>query len=188
MNLTHRLEGKIGQNRVLTPRFREGQVVNKEKIPVAINLVVIDGVVKDAALRYDQQSKPELRCTLVQTTVGPEGQLWQSYWPCCAVATAAERLASEIEDGQHVVITSGKLAYRKRTVKGVEQSRIEVLVWQVDRLTTPLPHAHEPEAESPHEGGEVASRSEAPGPVETKQGKRRYPKALQQPWTPEPAN
>lgn len=102
---------------------------------LSINQIIIDGVVKHLALKYDDAGKPETRWTLVQTTHGPEGRVYEAFWPCCAVATSAERLAAEIEDGQHIVITSAKLAYRKRNIKGVEQSRIEVLVWQIDRIS-----------------------------------------------------
>ena len=97
---------------------------------MSINLTVQDGVVKSPALRYDSNSKPELCFTLVQTEKD-----WPLYLPCTAVGAAAERLASEIEDGQHIVISSGKLCYRKRTTKLGEQSRMEILVWQVDRLS-----------------------------------------------------
>jgi len=140
---------------------------------LSINLVVIDGVAEHVALRYDDQGKPELRLTLVQTTTGPEEQAWTSYWPCCAVGAAAERLASEIEDGQHLIVTSGKLTYKKRTVKGVEQSRMEILVWSVDRLSTPLPPAHEA---SPEYGGGV---DEGALPTQAPRAPRRrpYPKA-----------
>jgi hypothetical protein len=98
-----------------------------------INVVVADGIVENLALRYDANSKPECRFTLHQEENG-----YPLYVPCCAVGQAAERLAGELEDGMHVVITSGKLCYRKRTTaKHGEVSRMEVLVWGVDRLTTP---------------------------------------------------
>jgi hypothetical protein len=47
---------------------------------------------------------------------------------CCASGAAATRLAETLEDGQHIVVTSGKLCYRKRTTKAGEQSRLEILV------------------------------------------------------------
>jgi hypothetical protein len=97
---------------------------------MAINLVVQDGIVQHPALRYDSNSKPESRFTLVQTEKD-----WPLYLPCPAVGSAAERLASEIEDGQHIVITSAKLAYRKRATKAGKVSRLEILVWAVDQLT-----------------------------------------------------
>jgi hypothetical protein len=104
---------------------------------MSINLVVLDGVVKSLALKYDSQSRPELRFTLAQETggVNEHGQPWVSWWPCCASGPTAERLAGELEDGQHVVITRGKLCYRKRSLKSGEVSRIEILVWQTERLS-----------------------------------------------------
>ena len=79
--------------------------------------------------------RPELRFTLEQTEHATDGKPWTLYLPCVAVGSAAERLASEIEDGQHVVISSGKLCYRKRQTKLGEQSRMEILVWSIDRLS-----------------------------------------------------
>jgi hypothetical protein len=118
---------------------------------MAINLVVQSGQVKNLALRYAADGKPELRFTLIQQ----EGT-WPLYLPCCAVGAAAERLASEIDADMPIVISSGRLCYRKRANKsGVEASRMEILVWSVDRLTT-LPQ----EERSPHaEGGGAVHRT-----------------------------
>jgi hypothetical protein len=91
-------------------------------IVVALNLVVVDGVVQSPALRYDVNSKPEFRFTLRQIEKD-----WPLYLPCRAVGAAAERLASAFDEGQHVVITSDKLCYRKRQTKLGEQSRLEIL-------------------------------------------------------------
>jgi hypothetical protein len=104
---------------------------------MSVNLVVIDGTIKGLSLKYDSESKPELRFTLAQETGGynEHGHPWVSYWPCCASGATAERLAGELEDGQHIVITSGKLVYRKRSTKTGDQSRMEILVWQIDRLS-----------------------------------------------------
>ena len=90
---------------------------------MACNLVVVDGIVKSLALRFDSQARPELRFTLEQQENG--FSLWL---PCCASGAAATRLAETLEDGQHIVVTSGKLCYRKRTMKAGEQSRLEILV------------------------------------------------------------
>ena len=48
---------------------------------MAINLVVLDGVVKSLAMKYDAQSRPELRWTLAQETGGynEHGQPWVSW-------------------------------------------------------------------------------------------------------------
>jgi hypothetical protein len=46
----------------------------------------------------------------------------------CAVGQAALRLTEELEDGLPVVVTAGKLCYRKRQTMLGEQSRLEILV------------------------------------------------------------
>jgi hypothetical protein len=97
---------------------------------MSLNLVVLDGVASHVALRYDEHSKPELRFTLTQTEKD-----WPLYLPCFSPGAAGERLAAEIEEGQHVVVTSGKLTYRKRDTKAGPQSRLEILVWSIDRLS-----------------------------------------------------
>ena len=91
------------------------------------------GIVQHPALRYDEHSKPEFRFTLQQME-----KEWPLYLPCFSPGAAGERLASEIDEGDHVVITSGKLAYRKRQTKAGEVSHLEILVWAVDRLPTSL--------------------------------------------------
>jgi single-stranded DNA-binding protein len=151
---------------------------------MAVNIVVQDGVVKSPTLRYATDGKPEFRFTLVQ-----QEKDWPLYLPCCAVGAAAERLASEIEDGQHVVISSGKLCYRKRTTKAGEQSRMEILCWQVDRLSesTGPGQADTPERTNGLEPAAVnlGNTGAVPGP---KARKPRLPKHLQRPWQPEHAN
>jgi hypothetical protein len=101
---------------------------------MSINIVVLDGVASHLALRYDEQSRPELRFTLTHTDHATDGKPWTSYWPCCAAGSAATRLAEEIEEGMHITLTSAKLCYRKRDGKAGLQSRMEILVWQVDRV------------------------------------------------------
>jgi hypothetical protein len=118
-----------------------------------LNLVVASGVVKSLALKYDTQSRPELRFTLKQP-----GD-WTLYLPCCASGSAAERLAGEIEDGQHIIVTSGKLCYRKRTTKLGEQSRMEILVWTVDRLSELAQVARTDQDEGRGPGGRTADAS-----------------------------
>jgi single-stranded DNA-binding protein len=146
---------------------------------MSINLVLEDGIVKSLSLKYDSQSRPELRWTLVQTEKD-----WPLYLPCCAVGAAAERLASELEDGQHIVVTSGKLCYRKRDGKAGPQSRMEILVWAVDRLTsadalTPAPSA-EPNSTSEEPALNLGQSGEPPS---KKPRKPRYAR-----WKPEHAN
>jgi hypothetical protein len=150
---------------------------------MAINLVVLDGVVKSLALKYDQQLRPELRFTLEQTEHATDGKPWTLYLPCVAVGSAAERLASEIEDGQHVVISSGKLCYRKRQTKLGEQSRMEILVWSIDRLSASTGPTQADTGEANSMSAEVACNLEDAGAVPGhKARKPRLPKHLQQPW------
>jgi hypothetical protein len=149
---------------------------------MAINLVVLDGVVKQLAMKYDSQSRPELRFTLQQETggVNEHGQPWVSWWPCCASGPTAERLAGELEDGQHVVITSGKLVYRKRALKTGDQSRIEILVWQTERLSASPAAETSPGAAADSVSDGSTLPQEDASMSETQKGKPRYPK-----WRPE---
>ena len=145
---------------------------------MAINLVVQDGVVKSPGLRYATDGKPEFRFTLIQTEKD-----WPLYRPCCAVGAAAERLASEIEDGQHVVISSGKLCYRKRQTKLGEQSRMEILVWACDRLSESTGPGQADAPESTSGLDEPASPINDAEPVPGhKARKRATPRHLRQPW------
>jgi single-stranded DNA-binding protein len=155
---------------------------------MSINLTVQDGVVKSPALRYDSNSKPELRFTLVQTE-----RDWPLYLPCTAVGAAAERLASEIEDGQHIIVTSGKLCYRKRqTQKSGEVSRLEILVWSVDVLAG-VDHQEISETTAPNSmSEELSSRVEAASVPHGAEERARAPKArrprlpkhVKEPWVP----
>jgi hypothetical protein len=148
---------------------------------MGINVVLLDGIIKGLSLKYDSQSKPELRFTLAQETGhDAKGQPWVSYWPCCASGSTAERLVSELEDGQHVVVTSGKLCYRKRSTKTGEVSRMEILVWQVDRLST-SPAAETSQGGVPNGEREETALPQEPASVpDAKKGKPRYAK-----WRPE---
>ena len=145
---------------------------------MAVNLVVQDGVVKSPALRYSTDGKPELRFTLAQTEKD-----WPLYLPCVAVGSAAERLASELEDGQHIMVTSAKLVYRKRSAKGVEQSRMEILVLAVDRLTVNRAVCHHRVLPRDRSPDEAALLTEDSGASERKKSRKpRYG------WKPEHAN
>jgi hypothetical protein len=143
---------------------------------LSINLVVLDGVAQHVALRYDEHSRPELRFTLEQVEHATDGKPWTLYLPCVAVGSAAERLAGELEDGEHIILTSTKLCYRKRSTKLGEQSRMEILVWTVDRLT----ELAQDERTDPDEGRDQGN--EPPMRPEPNKGRPRYPK-----WKPEPA-
>jgi hypothetical protein len=140
---------------------------------LSINIVLLDGEVKSPALRYGADGKPEYRFTLVQQEHTTDGRTIQLYWPCCALAAAAERLAGDIEDGQHIVITNGKLCYRKRSTKLGEQSRMEVLVWSCERLTTSPQAARSATGEGGEQGDEP---TRVPEPSKKR---HRYPK-----WKP----
>jgi hypothetical protein len=149
---------------------------------MSVNVVVQSGVVKSPALRYDANSRSEFRFTLVQTEQSPDGQKsWPFYLPCCAVGSAAERLAGELEEDMPIVVTSGKLCYRRRSTKLGEQSRLEILVWTVQLLSpalagVPVDTASEP-AVIPDPLDELSRRTV------TKPRKPRYLK-----WRPESAN
>jgi hypothetical protein len=110
-------------------------------------MVVVDGIVERPALRIDDQGKVEFRWTLRQT----DGA-FSLYIPCCASGAAAERLSGEITEGDHIVLTSAKVCYRRRQVKGTEQSRMELLVWQVDifRKSSQAEQSAEVEGEDSH--------------------------------------
>ena len=138
---------------------------------MSVNVLVQDGVVKSLALRYATDGKAELRFTLVQTEKD-----WPLYLPCTAGGATAERLASEIEDGQHIVITSGRLCYRKRTTKAGEQSRLEILCWSVEVLADSPGAETSPPPVDDSASVEPASRSEAA----RRPRKRPYPKAALQ--------
>jgi hypothetical protein len=132
---------------------------------MGINIVVQDGVVKSPALRYGADGKPEFRFTLKQSEKG-----WSLFLPCVALGSVGERLAGELEDGENVVITSGKLCYRKRSIKGIEQSRLEILVWSVDRLATL------PQDQSLGQGEGNSEGDESPMAPEAKVRRARYQK------------
>ena len=142
---------------------------------MAVNLVVQDGVVKSPALRYASDGKAEYRFTLEQKD--GEFTLWL---PCFAPGAAGERLASALDAGMRIVITSGKLAYKKRATKAGDQSRLEILTWAVDVLrespqddVAPVdPALGMPQQEIVQPGGEQE-------PLPSPQGKPRYPK-----WKP----
>jgi hypothetical protein len=132
---------------------------------MSINVVLQSGIVKNPALRYSPDGKPEFRFTLLQQ----DGD-WPLYLPCCAVGSTAERLASELDEDMAVVISSAKLCYRKRGTKAGEQSRMEILVWSVEPLTT-VPQGERPEVAEDHPADEPE-----PHP-EPKVRRRSYPNA-----------
>jgi hypothetical protein len=147
---------------------------------MAINMVLASGLVKSPALRYDPQSRPEFRFTLEQR----DGDfcLWL---PCFTPGAAAERLAGELEEGMHICITSGRLAYKKRPTKAGEQSRLEVLVWTIEQLRDSTRTDHEPSPVYGSGSDDAAFNHEAPNTPKThKPHKPRYGKPRQQPWAP----
>jgi hypothetical protein len=152
---------------------------------MAVNIVVLDGVAQHVALRYDEHARPELRFTLQATDHATDGKPWTSYWPCTASGSAAERLAGEITAGEHIVLTSAKLCYRKRSTKLGEQSRLEVLVWTVDKLSDDSASGGSVSGEGAPEIVQPEPTSAAPAP---KARRPRVPRMARQPWQPEHAN
>jgi hypothetical protein len=49
---------------------------------MSINMVLVDGTVRFMALKYDAQSRPELRFTLEQIDVAAAGKPWTLWLPC----------------------------------------------------------------------------------------------------------
>ncbi len=141
---------------------------------MAVNMIVASGRVKAPALRYATDGKAEYRFTLEQQ----EGDfcLWL---PCFAPGAAAERLHEQLDEGMTIVITSGKLAYKKRSTKSGEVSRLEILTWAVDVLTgiDATAQADVPEYGSGSDAVEI--NHGAPSVPETKQVRRhRFPERL----------
>jgi single-stranded DNA-binding protein len=133
---------------------------------MGVNVVMVSGVVQNLALRYDEQSRPELRFVLQQTEQTASGREIKLYLPCTTPGSAAERLASELEEGTSILVTSGKLVYRKRDTKLGEQSRLEILVWAIEPLTTSSQAMTSPGsvAPEPSAAATVASDGEAGTP------------------------
>jgi single-stranded DNA-binding protein len=148
---------------------------------ININVVVQSGIVKWPALRYGTDGKPEFRFVLYRETQNAEGQTFPLSIPCCAVSGTAERLATELDEGDFVVVTQGELVYRKRDTKDGEKSRLEILVWRVQKGEPGLGGASvvmdapaDPSDEPPEPSDEPPARTEQ------KKGKPHYPK-----WKPE---
>jgi hypothetical protein len=150
---------------------------------MSLNMVVVDGIASHVALRYDEQAKPELRFTLVQ-----QEKEWPLYLPCFSPGAAGERLASEIDDGSHIVVTSGKLAYKKRSTQKGEVSRLEILVWSVDRLSGSAPAEHEPSPEYNAEGEAPAFNLGHSGAPDGRDERAPASKARRPRWKPEPSH
>src|ERR671922_1260971 len=108
---------------------------------------------------------------------------WPLYLPCFSPGAAGERLASELEDGQIIIVTSGKLAYRKRQTKTGEQSRLEILVWAADRLPT-LPGMETSDTSEPISASvDPALLTEVPSAAKPQKARKpRLPAYLRQPW------
>ncbi len=156
---------------------------------MSITLVVLDGTVQHLGLKYDDQARPELRWTLQQIDHGADGKNWTSYWPCTASGAMAERLAGELEDGQHIILTSGKLCYRKRTTKAGEVSRLEILVWSADVLSgSPQDQRTDTGEGDSTSAGAIVEPEPTERATATKARRPRVPTHLQREWPPEPAN
>ncbi len=138
---------------------------------MAVNLVLASGVVKSLALKYDHQSRPELRFTLEQRD--GEFCLWL---PCFTPGAAAERLAGDLEDGMHICITSGRLAYKKRPTKAGEQARLEILVWSIERLS------ESPQVERTDEGKAIPRLTNRQALLSQRGGRRDTKNGHLKPW------
>jgi hypothetical protein len=142
---------------------------------ITINAVMQSGIVKWPALRYDAGSRPEFRFVLYRETQNADGHVFPLSIPCCSPGSAGERLAEELNEGDFVVVTVGELVYRRRETKEGEKSRLEILVWRIQKDDSALSGVSAT-AEVP----ETASTTEPR--VESKKGKARYPK-----WKPSAA-
>ena len=105
---------------------------------ITMNAVIQSGVVKWPALRYDGSGKPEFRFVLYRETTNAEGQTFPLSIPCCSPGATGEWLAAELDESDFVVITVGELVYRRRDTKAGEKSRLEILVWRVQKDDTAL--------------------------------------------------
>jgi hypothetical protein len=139
---------------------------------ITINTVIQSGFVKWPALRYDGGAKPEFRFVLYRETTNAEGQVFPLSIPCCSPGGTGERLAEELNEGDFIVVTVGELVYRKRQTKAGEVSRLEILVWCVQK--------GEPALAGVAAAVETTSESTVEPPA--RKGKARYPK-----WKPTPA-
>jgi hypothetical protein len=146
-----------------------------------INVVVQSGIVKWPALRYGSDGRPEYRFVLYRETQNADGLTFPLSIPCCAVSSTAERLASELDEGDFIVVTHGELCYRRRDTKEGEKSRLEILVWGVQ--VGEVAHA---EVSAGDRLAPDATANPEPEPTmapPTKVRKPRYPK-----WRPESSN
>jgi single-stranded DNA-binding protein len=143
---------------------------------ININVVVQSGIVKWPALRYGTDGKPEFRFVLYRETQNAEGQTFPLSIPCCAVSETAERLATELDEGDFVVVTQGELVYRKRDTKDGEKSRLEILVWRVQKDNAALATSAVAPLSADH--AESEPTTEPPAKVR----RPRVPKIAQQPW------
>jgi single-stranded DNA-binding protein len=134
-----------------------------------VNVVVQSGIVKWPSLKYGPTDSPEYRFTLYRETQNADGQTFPLSIPCCAVSGTAERLASETDEGDFIVVTQGELVYRKRDTKDGEKSRLEILVWRVQK--------GEPLAEASVAMDATSEPTPEPPP---KVRRRSYPKAALQ--------
>jgi single-stranded DNA-binding protein len=143
---------------------------------ITINAVIQSGIVKWPALRYDGSGKPEFRFVLYRETTNAEGQTFPLSIPCCSPGATGERLAEELNEGDFVVVTVGELVYRRRDTKDGEKSRLEILVWRVQKDDAALATSAVGPLSADH--AEPESTTEPPAKVR----RPRVPKIAQQPW------
>lgn len=140
---------------------------------ININVVVQSGVVKWPALRYDGVGRPEFRFVLYRETQNAEGQVFPLSIPCCSPGATGERLAEELSEGDFIIVTVAELVYRRRETKEGEKSRLEILVWRVQKDDAALATSGAAERSADHTRNELTT--EPPPKVR----KPRYPK-----WRP----
>ena len=75
----------------------------------------------------------------------------------------AEHLAEELNEGDFIVVTTGELVYRKRQTKAGELSRLEILVWRVQKDDAALATSAVALLSADH--GEPESTTEPPAKV-----------------------
>jgi single-stranded DNA-binding protein len=91
-------------------------------------------------LTYSERGTPECRWTLMLEETGPEGQSFKTFIPCHSFGKSAEAIAEQIDPGDWVLISDGKLKVRQWTNQaGEKERRLEVLTWAVQVIALSHP-------------------------------------------------
>jgi single-stranded DNA-binding protein len=147
-----------------------------------VNKAIIGGVISSYGVRlsYTQAAKPQLNFSLTLT----EGD-YHVFVPVQIVGPQAEHLAETLEPGDYCLI-EGKLSWKK------EQSKLVVVGFGVERLSTAGTSEHEPSPEYGSGSNEDAinhGHSREPDGEEErarapKARRPRLPKHVKEPWVP----